>query len=116
MEMPWWRLAAGVDSAAVRHGQYLVWMVSGEEGHRSGRTTPAAHPETHAAAAAGTVAWGRPRGGGFLAMTNPAVADGASDLLLKVFGKEKPPIRIALGVATLPLGMPVEIEFVLEVA
>ncbi len=49
-------------------------------------------------------------------MTNPAVADGASDLLLKVFGKEKPPIRIALGVATLPLGMPVEIEFVLEVA
>jgi enamine deaminase RidA (YjgF/YER057c/UK114 family) len=47
---------------------------------------------------------------------HPEVGEGASDLLLKVFGKEKLSVRMVLGVATLPLGMPVEIEFVLEVA
>jgi enamine deaminase RidA (YjgF/YER057c/UK114 family) len=47
---------------------------------------------------------------------HPKVADGASDLLQKVFGKEKLSGRVVLGVASLPLGMPVEIELVLEVA
>jgi enamine deaminase RidA (YjgF/YER057c/UK114 family) len=47
---------------------------------------------------------------------HPKVADGASDLLLKVFGKEKLSGRLVFGVASLPLGMPVEIEIVLEVA
>jgi enamine deaminase RidA (YjgF/YER057c/UK114 family) len=44
------------------------------------------------------------------------VADGASELLLKVFGTEMLSGRIVLGVASLPLGMPVEVELVLELA
>jgi enamine deaminase RidA (YjgF/YER057c/UK114 family) len=46
---------------------------------------------------------------------HPKVADGASDLLEKVFGKDKLSTRVVLGVASLPLGMPVELELVLEV-
>ncbi len=46
---------------------------------------------------------------------HPKVADGASDLLLKVFGEEKLSGRLVFGVFSLPLGMPVEVEFVLEV-
>jgi enamine deaminase RidA (YjgF/YER057c/UK114 family) len=46
---------------------------------------------------------------------HPQVAEGASELLLKVFGKEKLSVRMVLGVASLPLGMPVVVEFVLEV-
>ena len=45
----------------------------------------------------------------------PKVADGASDLLVDVFGKDKTSTRIVQGMATLPLGMPVEIEMILEV-
>ncbi|MDF0697104.1 RidA family protein [Rhizobium sp. MC63] len=47
---------------------------------------------------------------------HPRVADGASELLLAVFGEEKLSGRVVLGVASLPLGMPVEIELVIEVA
>lgn len=47
---------------------------------------------------------------------HPKVADGASDLLLKVFGPEMLSPRVVLGVASVPLGMAVEIELVLEVA
>lgn len=47
---------------------------------------------------------------------HPKVADGASDLLLKVFGPEMLSPRIVLGVASVPLGMPVEIELIIEVA
>ncbi len=47
---------------------------------------------------------------------HPKVADGASELLLKVFGAEMLSGRVVLGVASLPLGMPVEIELVIEVA
>lgn len=46
---------------------------------------------------------------------HPKVADGASDLLLKVFGEEMLSGRIVLGVQSIPLGLPVEIEFALEV-
>ena len=46
----------------------------------------------------------------------PKVADGASDLLQKVFGKEKNPCRSVYGVASLPLGVPVELEIIFEVA
>lgn len=45
----------------------------------------------------------------------PRVADAASDLLRDVFGAEKLPVRLVIGVASLPLGMPVEIELILEV-
>jgi enamine deaminase RidA (YjgF/YER057c/UK114 family) len=36
-------------------------------------------------------------------------------LLEKVFGTEKLSTRVVLGVASLPLGMPIELELVLEV-
>ena len=45
----------------------------------------------------------------------PKVADGASDLLQDVFGKEKNPSRLVFGVASLPLGTPVELEIIFEV-
>ena len=46
----------------------------------------------------------------------PKVADGASELLQDVFGKEKNPCRLVYGVASLPLGTPVELEMIFEVA
>ncbi|MBX5220043.1 MULTISPECIES: RidA family protein [unclassified Rhizobium] len=46
---------------------------------------------------------------------HPKVADGASEMLLQVFGEERLSGRVVLGVASLPLGVPIEIEFVLEV-
>lgn len=46
----------------------------------------------------------------------PRVADGASDVFRDVFGEEKLPVRLVIGVASLPLGMPVELEVIFEVA
>jgi enamine deaminase RidA (YjgF/YER057c/UK114 family) len=45
----------------------------------------------------------------------PKVADGASDLLQDVFGGDKNPSRLVYGVASLPLGTPVELELIFEV-
>ena len=45
----------------------------------------------------------------------PKVADAASQLLQDVFGKEKSPCRLVYGVASLPLGTPVELEIIFEV-
>jgi enamine deaminase RidA (YjgF/YER057c/UK114 family) len=47
---------------------------------------------------------------------HPQVADAASEILVQVFGEEKISTRIVLGVASLPLGMPVELEVIFEVA
>src|SRR6476659_2670132 len=41
---------------------------------------------------------------------HPKVADGASELLQDIFGKDKNPCRLVYGVASLPLGTPVELE------
>jgi enamine deaminase RidA (YjgF/YER057c/UK114 family) len=46
----------------------------------------------------------------------PKVADGASELLQYVFGKDKNPSRSVYGVASLPLGVPVELELIFEVS
>jgi enamine deaminase RidA (YjgF/YER057c/UK114 family) len=46
----------------------------------------------------------------------PKVADAASELLQDVFGKERNPCRLVYGVASLPLGTPVELEIIFEVA
>ena len=46
----------------------------------------------------------------------PKVADAASELFQDVFGKEKNPSRLVYGVASLPLGAPVELEVIFEVA
>jgi enamine deaminase RidA (YjgF/YER057c/UK114 family) len=47
---------------------------------------------------------------------HPKVADGASQLLQDVFGKDKNPCRLVYGVASLPLGVPVELELIFEVS
>ena len=46
----------------------------------------------------------------------PKVADGASELLQDVFGKAKNPSRLVYGVASLPLGTPIELEVIFEVS
>ena len=46
----------------------------------------------------------------------PNVADAASELLENVFGKDKRPCRLVYGVASLPLGTPVALEVIFEVA
>jgi enamine deaminase RidA (YjgF/YER057c/UK114 family) len=43
------------------------------------------------------------------------VADAASELLRDVFGEDKTSVRIVLGVASVPLGLPVELEVIFEV-
>lgn len=45
---------------------------------------------------------------------HPQVANSASDLLLTLFGQDKLPARSALGVHTLPMGIPVEIDSIFE--
>ena len=47
---------------------------------------------------------------------HPKVADGASTLLEDVFGKQRNPCRAVYGVASLPLGAPVELEVLFEVS
>jgi enamine deaminase RidA (YjgF/YER057c/UK114 family) len=46
----------------------------------------------------------------------PKVADAASELLQQIFGKEMNPCRMVFGVASLPLGTPVELELIFEVS
>jgi enamine deaminase RidA (YjgF/YER057c/UK114 family) len=46
----------------------------------------------------------------------PKIADRASELLQDVFGKDKNPSRLVYGVASLPLGVPVELELIFEVS
>jgi enamine deaminase RidA (YjgF/YER057c/UK114 family) len=46
----------------------------------------------------------------------PAVANGASDLLVKIFGDAGRHARSAVGVSELPLNAPVEVELLVEVA
>jgi enamine deaminase RidA (YjgF/YER057c/UK114 family) len=44
----------------------------------------------------------------------PKVADGASELLKDVFGADKMSTRLVMGVASLPMGLPIALEFILE--
>jgi len=46
---------------------------------------------------------------------HPKVADAASELLRDVFGDQTVSSRLVFGVASLPLGSPVELEVILEV-
>ena len=46
---------------------------------------------------------------------HPRVADAASELLRDVFGDDKVSSRLVFGVASLPLGVPVELEVIFEV-
>jgi len=47
---------------------------------------------------------------------HPKVINGASQLLIDVFGESGRHARIAIGVAELPAGVPVEVEFMFEVS
>jgi len=58
---------------------------------------------------------------GFVASANhffgqPAVINGASELLAQVFGDDGAHARSAVGVAALPMNAPVEVELVVEVS
>ncbi len=46
---------------------------------------------------------------------HPAVINGASELLVEVFGEAGRHARAAVGMASLPLGAPVEVEFLFEI-
>ena len=46
----------------------------------------------------------------------PRVADAVSDLFRDIFSSEKTGVRSVIGVASLPLGMPIELEVIFEVA
>ncbi len=46
----------------------------------------------------------------------PRVADAASDLFRDVFGEDKMAVRLVIGVASLPLGMPIELDVIFEVS
>ena len=59
------------------------------------------------------------RVGGFVAsaegfIDHPRVVNGASQVLLDVFGEAGRHARIAVGLAELPFGVPVEVEFLFE--
>ena len=45
----------------------------------------------------------------------PKVADAASELFRDVFGEDKTSVRMVLGVASLPLGVPVVVEVIMEI-
>ena len=45
----------------------------------------------------------------------PRVADAVSDLFRDVFGIEKTSVRLVIGVASLPFGMPIELDVTFEV-
>jgi enamine deaminase RidA (YjgF/YER057c/UK114 family) len=47
---------------------------------------------------------------------HPAVANGASDLLIQLLGENGKHARVAAGMGSLPGGVPVEIEMVVELA
>ena len=46
----------------------------------------------------------------------PRVADAVSDLFRDIFGIEKMSVRLVIGVASLPLGMPIELDVIFEIA
>lgn len=47
-------------------------------------------------------------------VNQPAVVNGASDLILDIFGENGRHARTSIGVASLPLNSPVEIEMIVE--
>ena len=47
---------------------------------------------------------------------HPAVINGASDLLVKIFGDVGRHARVAIGAPSLPLNAPVEIELIIQVS
>lgn len=46
---------------------------------------------------------------------HPKVADAVSDLFRDIFGLEKTSVRVIVGAASLPLGVPIELDVIFEV-
>jgi enamine deaminase RidA (YjgF/YER057c/UK114 family) len=46
---------------------------------------------------------------------HPKVADAVSDLFRDIFGIEKTSVRVIVGAASLPLGVPIELDVIFEV-
>jgi enamine deaminase RidA (YjgF/YER057c/UK114 family) len=46
----------------------------------------------------------------------PKVADAVSDLFRDVFGSQKTSVRVVIGVASLPMGVPIGLDVIFEVA
>jgi enamine deaminase RidA (YjgF/YER057c/UK114 family) len=46
---------------------------------------------------------------------HPKVVNGASDLLINIFGERGKHTRVAIGVNSLPLGSPIEIDFIIQI-
>ena len=46
---------------------------------------------------------------------HPKVINGASDFLIKIFGEKGRHTRVAIGVNSLPLGAPLEIDFMIQI-
>jgi enamine deaminase RidA (YjgF/YER057c/UK114 family) len=46
---------------------------------------------------------------------HPKVINGASDFLIEVFGEKGKHTRVAIGVNSLPLGSPIEIDFIIQI-
>jgi enamine deaminase RidA (YjgF/YER057c/UK114 family) len=106
-------------------GIYVEAVQTGNLLFLSGMLPTEGHGEIHWAASARSSMWKRGAGrrnsrlGVSVATSGdvrdqPKVADAASELLQDVFGKDKSPCRLAYGVASLPLGTPVELEVILE--
>ena len=49
-------------------------------------------------------------------VNQPLIADAASELLRQIFGEDKMSVRSVIGVAGLPLGLPVMVELTFEVS
>ncbi|MBD8658927.1 RidA family protein [Frigoribacterium sp. CFBP 8754] len=144
LELPAVAAPAGDYLPAVRSGQLVFTAgqlpfvdgalpATGVVGEASGLVTPeaardlAARSALNALAAAATVLGSLDevvrvvKVTGFVASDpaftgQPGVINGASELLGRVFGEAGRHARSAVGVAALPLGSPVEVELVLEVA
>jgi len=104
-------------------------LAQGSVGQREGDVTPERALECARVAALNAIAAAAQAAGGLDAIegvlrvtgyvasapgftAQPAVVNGASGLLADVFGEEGRHARAAVGVASLPLGAPVEIEIV----
>src|SRR5712691_8743914 len=95
-----WHQAPGAAAA--------VWHLHGSGADRQSAFSDrdAAHGRTR-----GEIHWARRR-----RARCAKVADGASELLQNIFGRDKNPSRLVYGVASLPLGTPVELELIFEVS
>ena len=135
IRLPIPRTPAGHYRGWVRSGELLVLSGQGADGHTGRLGADLTVPEGYAAARAcalNLLAQTRAALGtldavaqvlqlrGFVTSTaeftdQPAVVDGASDLLVEIFGERGEHARTAIGVAALPRGFAVELDVTVRV-